>query len=444
MTSLSDQTLVPITARTDRSRSLLVFYVIAIGIWMFDFKAVTRGSGILVQGLILLSCLGASSVILVQALWLTLNCRPVIPLLLLGTYFLLFAVITGWVDHQMPWLLLTNCIPLTVLMLSCYSTYVVLTATKDRAFLLSALQSVCLAYVVCHVPIAIYLHGFDLSTSRYEFLSGASIPSLAVLATGAYVRFGWRGVAIATTNLAVILVSVTRTQLVACVAQFSILAAVAPNALFHSARFKRVLGLFSLVLVVLSIDLLLDTNLTTRWIERLTVSHTRGADPTALTRIAEGNFMWQQFTSSWEQFFFGNGLAAETSLIGPEAFQASLLVGQASVSIHSYGFGHNNHLSLLFVGGILAGMPLLALLVANGLSSIRLMWFLLRAESVDPTLVYLGVWGSLIVVGLLVIGFLSGTFEDRVVCVWYGVGTGMFLWARNEFSRLTHGHALSR
>ena len=146
--------------------------------------------------------------------------------------------------------------------------------------------------------------------------------------------------------------------------------------------------------------------------------------------------MWQQFVTAWDTLAFGNGLAAETSLIGPEAFLAGQLVGRISViSIHSNGFGHNNHLSLLFIGGLLAGLPFLLLLFLNAISALRLTWILLRTGTLADTVVYTGVWGSLIIIGLVTIGFVSGIFGDRATSLWYGIGTGMFYWVKNEVSR---------
>ena len=172
-----------------------------------------------------------------------------------------------------------------------------------------------------------------------------------------------------------------------------------------------------------------------RWVERLTINKSMGADPTALTRIAEDRFMLQEFTSTFEGFVFGHGLAAETSLIGPEAMLAGSLVGFKSVLFHSIGFGHNNYLSILFVGGLLSGVPLLVMLLSNGFGSLRLIRILLTDKTQDQTFAYIGLWGALIVIGMLLEGLFGGTFGDRGSCLWYGIGTGMFYWARDELRK---------
>jgi hypothetical protein len=149
--------------------------------------------------------------------------------------------------------------------------------------------------------------------------------------------------------------------------------------------------------------------------------------------------MWSRFTSSQEALLFGNGLAAITSAIGREDVLAGSLVGRRSAEIHSIGIGHENHVSILYVAGLLGGGGLLLLQFLNGIQS-----FALVRKLQLPQLPYrqsdahIGIWGGLIVIGMLTDGFAIGTFGDRPTCLWFGVGTGMLYWARG-LQRPAHG-----
>lgn len=423
-------------------KKLVIMYAISIGVWVFDFRAIERGAGFLVQGLTLLGYVCVFCIILLQAAWKRFDWQPLQPFLLISGFFLICSITVGAILRQNYWLLFTNCIPIALFMSSTFSTYMLLRFIENRLAILDVLKTLCIAFIVVHFTIASFQYGLDLSTSRYQFLSGATVPALAIFAMGMIFPFQRKEIIIAVTNLIAVLISVTRTQLPALALQIGVCITFVPKSFFQFVRFKKAVGPLLVVCLVIAIDLISETGLTTRWVERLLVQSALGYDPTALTRTAENNFMWQQFVTAWDTLAFGNGLAAETSLIGPEAFLAGQLVGRISViSIHSNGFGHNNHLSLLFIGGLLAGLPFLLLLFLNAISAMRLTWILLRTGTFADTVVYTGVWGSLIIIGLVTIGFVSGIFGDRVTSLWYGIGTGMFYWVKNEVSR-SRGHAI--
>jgi hypothetical protein len=144
--------------------------------------------------------------------------------------------------------------------------------------------------------------------------------------------------------------------------------------------------------------------------------------------------MLQSFQSSAETVLFGNGLAAVTSLTGPDAVLAASIVGQQSVSLHSVGFGHENYVSILFVAGVFGGCGLLLLQFLNGCQSLLL---IRRIESGNwkdrEAAARVGLWGALIVIGELTYGLFGGTMGDRGISLWFGIGTGMLYWARCSF-----------
>ena len=199
------------------------------------------------------------------------------------------------------------------------------------------------------------------------------------------------------------------------------------------------LSLFSFaLLLVLALDYASGTGLAERWVQRITVSQKFGADPTALSRIAETHFMLESFEDSAESMLFGNGLAARTSLTGPDAALAASIGGHHSVSLHGSGFGHENYVSILFVAGVFGGGGLLLLQFLNGIQSLALIRKIEIRDFKDrEAAARVGLWGALIVIGELVLGLFGPILGDRGTCLWFGIGTGMLYWARYSLTVTT-------
>ena len=92
-------------------------------------------------------------------------------------------------------------------------------------------------------------------------------------------------------------------------------------------------------------------------------------------------------------------------------------------------------MSVLFISGLIGGSAMLFIQFLNGAQAISAIRILSRPgiELSDP-LVRIGLWGSFIVIGMIVLGFLGGTFGDRGICLWYGIGTGMLYWSRGQIN----------
>jgi hypothetical protein len=146
--------------------------------------------------------------------------------------------------------------------------------------------------------------------------------------------------------------------------------------------------------------------------------------------------MLDSFAQSTESVVFGNGLAAETFLTGPDAARAARLVGWDSVNMHSIGYGHESYVSILFVAGLFGGGGLLVMQFLNGLQALGLVHRVQRGELVNVR-GQIALWGAFIVIGMLASGFLSGILGDRSTCLWYGIGTGMLYWGREALKTKT-------
>jgi len=334
------------------------------------------------------------------------------------------------------YLIVSNAVPTSIYVSASVITYMTLASIKDDFLpFLNLLRLSCVVFAVARVLVVAYTWrgGISLLTSRYELLSSAIIPSLAVVAMGLMQRLSMLDFIALVVNLVIALASVTRTLFVALIAQVASVFLARPSVAFRASAFKGLLVLSLAMLLLVVLDLSAGTGLTTRWIQRTTISRKLGADPTALTRSAETHFMLESFESSEKNALFGSGLAALTSLTGPDAAQAVHLTDRNAL-IHSIGFGHEDYVSILFVAGLVGGGGFLLILFLNGLQSISLIRRLeLEQVTAKESAAHIARWGALIVLGELTIGFLGPTLGDRDTCLWWGIGTGILYWARSEF-----------
>jgi len=311
--------------------------------------------------------------------------------------FVLPSAAFGAIHGQKFWSLLVNSASFSIFVIATTSTIAVLNRVDDLNLFLKRLKYVCLAFMIIHfLEVVILRHGIDISTSRFEILSATTIPASAIMAIGIVIRPNLLELGISVSNLILMLLSVTRTLLAAFVGQLFCLFLAVPTMILNSRVIKK--GIMTLLLIagVISVDLLMNTGISERWITRLSAKERVGADPTLLTRLAEVHFMMDSFVSSPQTLLFGNGLAAGTKLTGPAADLAGSLVGFGSVlSVHGEGYGHNNHASMLFIGGLFFGAPLLFLLFLNGLQGILLIRkALLVKKDLHPAIIYISLSGK--------------------------------------------------
>jgi len=409
----------------------LIFSIILASL---DFKASASGKGFLIQIPIWLFYF---SNLFFTVFNLTLsynNIKEIRLYIIICLNFIIFSTIIGFYYNQHYWDIITNVVSFFIFFSATILTLYVIKTCKDLAKFINSMQFACLFFLILHFIVILLTRGrLNLLTSRYEYLSGATIAASSLFTIGAVLRFGWRECVISVLNLAIILISVTRTQVAVIAGQLTSAFLAFPTMIFRPNIARKLLLAISLVVVVLAIDLGSGLGLTDRWVTRFTQQKDLVTDPTALTRYAEIHFMYNQFTASFARTLFGNGLAAQTKLTGPSAKLAEKLVGAGSVtSVRSNGFGHNNHVSVLFVGGLFFGAPLLLINFVNGFQGFLLLRKLIKPNKFSKELVYIGTWGSLIVIGTLTFGFLAGTYSQRGDCLWYGIGVGMLYWAKEQ------------
>jgi hypothetical protein len=430
--------------RSDENKSIIRIFAICILIWALDYKSASSGKAAALQGTILAVFIVSSFFLTIFSLRQRIDAGPLWVLMLVTIIFIVDSSIVGLSLGQPGYAIFVNLIPSLIYICASAITFMTLRAVRDENSFLDILRLACVIFGAGHVLIAILTRGaIHTSESRFEVLSAATIPSLAIIAIGLLRQLSKLDFFIVILNLSISLLSVTRTLLVVLAIQIASVFIARPSSVLKRSTIKGLSLLGVALLIVLALDYASGTGLADRWVQRIMVSRNVGADPTALTRTAETHFMLQSFESSAESALFGNGLAAITSLTGPDAALAASIVGQGSVSLHSIGFGHDNYVSILFVAGVFGGGGLLLLQLLNGFQSLALIRKIEGGNFKDgEAAARVGLWGALIVIGELVVGLLGGTLADRDTCLWFGIGTGMLYWARYRL-RVTTGESVT-
>lgn len=413
----------------------LVLYFAAILPFAFDYKSERAGAGSLFQGSLLLLHMVLSIAFYSSSSKRRTSAQS--PLLAVAViWFCFIGTCAGYLNGQQIYPMLVNIIPLGLFCGSAYLTVRAIGSVGDISALDRALKLLCLIYLVARFAIVTSSSGLEISTVRYQILSGSANAALGLVSTSLLFGTTLLDAVLLVITFALVILSVTRTQLLIVAADFSVFLRT-PYLLFGRSRifFRSVLVLFPMFAMLL-LDQYMSTGIAERWIGRLFVSSEYGVDPTLLTRRAEVEFMINAFGDSGESILFGNGMAAETSRVGQSAAIAAQIVGRASIDeIHGIGFGHHNYWSLLFIGGILGGGPLLAIVFGHCAFAINFLKACSKSPSVDRPTIKLGSWGATIVVGMVTYGFLAGTFGDRTTSIWYGIGSGLLLGAYSRLKR---------
>lgn len=266
-----------------------------------------------------------------------------------------------------------------------------------------------------------YYYERDLENVRYQIIAG----SLPLLFAYGFAGIFSRDRAFASlisifVAVSIAAISVTRT--------YVIVFGVSVLVCFYSYS-KATSRLFG-VLVTLVIVSILAVALTElfpeilgRWEYRISESEKFGFDLTAALRLAEGEFQLRRLWSDFTGLLFGFGHAAETGLAGDNVRLIGNLIDRRETESFGLGYGHNVYVGLLYVGGLVAGLPVMAAffqLLGKGLRHAR-------RTSASPVDRFLLIWGVSAFTGYLVYGMFAGTLGDRSLSFFFGVSAGLVL-----------------
>ncbi|BEU98980.1 hypothetical protein [Novosphingobium olei] len=345
------------------------------------------------------------------------------PFLLAVTVFVAVGSVSGLLNGQQPSDLGRIALPAVLYMATAYATTRVV-MTCDPAALRRLLAVAALAYVISGFVVQRLVNGpIDFETVRFQILGGATIPAIGYLECMALFGLTLTEIGAMGSAFVLLFLSITRTYLMSAAVQLAPLAAGA----------NRLIGprLIAAIVVVSIFGvgfLVYGGEGVTRWTDRLYTQRTSsGEDYTLYTRQSEWDFMIKHFEETTQTLVSGNGFAAVTTYYYPRE------VGGGSEN--SIGFGHSQHLSLLFIAGIAGGGTLLAVQFWQFFNAVMLLIRLARSKFDGSDLLFLAAWGSSIIIGCIVANFFSSIFNSRGWSLWYGVGTGLFIGARARYLR---------
>lgn len=288
----------------------------------------------------------------------------------------------------------------------------------------------CFIGMIVNVILVSTLQNLAFDNIRYQVLSGST--ALISASTVAVIFFGgaryWQIVMIAM-NAAVIMLSVTRTQLVMFGGMFVAMLAGARERALHP-RFLpiQIAGTLVAVVGVLSLGSLLPGNQVERWATRLLLTEEQKGkvDITEVTRRGETNYQIQQLKSDAVGALFGFGLAPNNRYDDVSARVIENVLGGKSARATEDGIGHNNYAGTLYIAGLIAGGPVLIIQFIAWLRSFSALRWLSDPRRLNFSRSLIS--APLGITAYMVFGLLGGTFGSRSACLCLALSIGFTLW----------------
>lgn len=323
-------------------------------------------------------------------------------------------------------------IPVVLLILTSLAAYAVtMKATSHRQLLWTIVAIVLLSAVFKVGANLAFQTGSGVVSSRYKILPGSNnlLVALPVVAIVSGSGIGWwilGGMGMLPTFL-----SATRTALLSLLAIVA-LTMISNFKLLARTSVAAIAGIALIGTAYVVAPKSIAGEMVDYWYFRL-FEHNRelGFDLTAEVRRGELDFMIDKTFKSADTILFGNGMAAPTALSGISIRQFRGYIGD-EVHLSSRGFGHNNYISLLFIGGALFGLPVIIAMMLILAQTIIAIYRLGRFSITDTVL--LSVWMAAAYVSTTVNALLSSPMGDRSASVFFGLVVGTFL-ATDELRR---------
>lgn len=387
-------------------------YTGMIAAWTFDFRSDGAGQGLAIQAVFLVAY-GLATI----AFFLVYRGRA--PRLLFGlliavTNFLGVAIATSILREQDPYGVLRQVSTVLIYLLTaCATAMMVLRRPDDLGTLRTIVSIMSLAFLLSTLAILLATTGISADRARFEIIGTSIVVAIAyplVSMRFALTRIEWTT---ALLGIGIVALSATRTWLVVGAVQALFLLL---SGGIRPATVKKLIGLGALGIVAVGALQIGGLHIVERWTQRLLIASELGIDPTALTRQRQADSM---LASIAENPLWGAGLQGQSNY-----WLEPSLGGEEGMEVE-YGFGHSQHLGIVFVAGLVGGAPLLIVQFWQGIMAWRFCRRTRRDETTPQR--FLGVLGALIVIGTLSYGWLGGTFVTRGISLWYGVGTGLLL-----------------
>jgi hypothetical protein len=396
-------------------------YILLLAAWLFDFQSSGAGEGLDVQIYYVIVYAFALAIFLIGDRNTGQKIQGIAMMMVCGAAFLGVGIASALVNGQEAYPILRNAASVFIYLSAAYVTARTVLGC-DPAKVRLVLSLFCLFYALSAYFIYDFIvGGVNLEAVRFQIVGASAIAALGYVALAVLFRLTRIEQAAMLANGIIVLLSITRSYLLALLAQNSIFA----------GRIGRVFRPRLILLgVAAAIGILAFLSFgegqLLRWENRMTGSGSNLTQyQTLYTRLSEWDFMFRAWTSSIGHFLFGTGMASRTTY-----FNAAEFGGGSEFMI---GFGHNLHLSMPFVAGAIGGLPLLFVQWFQA----YLAWRFLRQTIASPHLrndaVFLGAWGATIILGFAANNMVAAAFTTRGISFWFGIGTGLLLGAQARF-----------
>lgn len=361
--------------------------------------------------------------------------------LAVATAFFLISTVSGLFWGNSLIVVLRTAPPLILYVSGMLAVGALMASTLDPRQLWPTVLVAAFTGMIIQVVVVQILVGIDLSTVRFQILTGAAPLVSAFIVTALF--FGgwnlWRGV-MTVMHLALVMASVTRTQIAVLLAAIVFFVAAARERALQVNRLGVLfLGLVGLSLTVVAVDSLMPVSQVGRWLDRFSVGETShyGYDVTELTRIGEVRQQLTMLKESPTAMMFGYGAAQSTGMDQETKTILRALVGQETAEWVGQGIGHNSYIGVFFVGGLFGG----------GLLLMMQIWVLIRAFLLTRLLssrlyrfhnrLILG--APIAYCAYMAYAALAATLGARSTAMLFAVTTGFTLWMygqlENEIKR---------
>jgi hypothetical protein len=285
--------------------------------------------------------------------------------------------------------------------------------------------TVAIIAVLLRIPIIATLFGIDLRTARYQIMCGATTVGIAYIVARAAAGYRPPDIAFAVLQAAIIVVSVTRTEIgTVLVLGF----------IFVVAGFRRLINLKTVLIAGAALPLFflavyamisaLPGNQVARWTIRTSSFQAGTADLSGLERESQIIYQVQKLDAADSTGkLIGFGIAAPGGNYAPfEALEAS----KGFVGMYTpVGFADHTYVSLLFLAGLLGGGPLLFAQILWFRNAFRAISYITRTY--PRQLTWLAA-APLTVISFQFSNIVAASFADRQASVFFGVCLGITSW----------------
>ncbi len=396
-------------------------FILLLAAWLFDFQSAGEGEGVNVQAYFAAAYVFSLVMLLIGDRASGQSVQGLLSLLGCGALYLAVGIASGLIYGQDPYPILRNSMNVVIYISAAYVTARVV-LTSDPARLRLVLSVFCFLYAIsAYFIFDRTAGGIDLEKIRFQIIGASAVGALGYVVLAPLFKLSKIEIAGMAANGLIVLLSVTRSFLLVIAAQAAIFVGEIRRVFSPRLIALAVLGAVTLLAV-----LIYGEQQLTRWSDRILGGGSKFAEyQTFYTRLSEWEFMLRAWMQSVEHFMFGSGIAAKAFYFLPR--EAG---GGTEFMI---GFGHNQHLSIIFTAGVIGGLPLLLLQWSHLFAAWRFLRRVIRLPHLRNDAVFLGAWGATMIIGCNANNLLSSNFTGRSSSLWFGIGTGLLLGAQALF-----------